>query len=746
MVIQIREKEKKDMKDIFKSKETFKEAWINYVMENGYIKDINYLNNVFESTYKNKNVQIYNSAKGISKYVDSLQLLDTAMHKYVLVENGVLFVNHDIFTAPVVDTYSIFKSNRSNNKKLMRQAQMNEDPIKENFYNNMQGDDKTNQNTLYGTQLNIYSKYYNYDVAGAITVRGRSTVSMNGLTIESAFGDYRPYSVEPHIRFISECKRKDIQKYTEYLKVPTDDEILRHLLHYHYDGYYGKDLLRDIIINLSNEDKKKVYYTSNFEGITSIPRVKWLFSNIIRNQNENYHYINDLENDPEKYKKYKDYLYLDPMECPEGIKEWIDEYTDIVGVLLAGFYWYEGDYDKSNNYKVSTQEIFKSIERMKILITDTDSLIIYLYISMLKIIKSIDNFEEITDKIEDADMMNYIIGSIIIATISKIIDVGLARYTEASLIPERYRSIISYKQEFVFRTLQVTKGAKNYLGMIRVQEGVYFGQERSEVKGLSLKKSNFNKKLSDVAKHIAVDMIAKEKNPDINAVLKEIEKSRKEILELYKSKDNIELFTVNKIKEPYGQMNESDYRMKAVRLYNSLYNTEISLPGSFLITNIKFTGREEDLKEDYPEKYEIIKENMRLRTIYSNKRSLKNKIDALELTEEEQKKYYDFLNSLDNAKDYEDMRDNYIKPLKKDDFFNRILKDYAYKNVKIEDITKIAIPLDSESVDDFITEYIDSDDIAVFENLAAVIIQGIGMEVVKNAKNRQLLTNIVSYY
>ena len=170
------------------------------------------------------------------------------------------------------------------------------------------------------------------------------------------------------------------------------------------------------------------------------------------------------------------------------------------------------------------------------------------------------------------------------------------------------------------------------------------------------------------------------------------------------------------------------------------------MPVSFLITNIKFSGREEDLKEDYPEKYEIIKENMRIRTIYSNKRSLKNKIDALELTEEEQKKYYDFLNSLDNAKDYEDMRDNYIKPLKKDEFFNRILKDYAYKNVKIEDITKIAIPLDSESVDDFITEYIDSDDIAVFENLAAVIIQGIGMEVVKNDKNRQLLTNIVSYY
>ena len=61
-------------------------------------------------------------------------------------------------------------------------------------------------------------------------------------------------------------------------------------------------------------------------------------------------------------------------------------------------------------------------------------------------------------------------------------------------------------------------------------------------------------------------------------------------------------------------------------------------------------------------------------------------------------------------------------------------------------IDKIAIPLDSESVDDFITEYIDSDDLTKFENLTAVIIQGIGLTVVRNNKKHQILTNTVSYY
>ena len=67
--------------------------------------------------------------------------------------------------------------------------------------------------------------------------------------------------------------------------------------------------------------------------------------------------------------------------------------------------------------------------------------------------------------------------------------------------------------------MQVTKGAKNYLGIIAIQEGILLPKEKDDIKGLSLKKSNFNKKLSSVAKNISIDMIAKNEKIDIRDIL-----------------------------------------------------------------------------------------------------------------------------------------------------------------------------------------------------------------------------------
>ena len=37
-------------------------------------------------------------------------------------------------------------------------------------------------------------------------------------------------------------------------------------------------------------------------------------------------------------------------------------------------------------------------------------------------------------------------------------------------------------------------------------------------------------------------------------------------------------------------------------------------------------------------------------------------------------------------------------------------------------------------------------DITVFENLIAVIVQGLGLEIIRNNKGHQIIHNIVSYY
>lgn len=729
-------------KESFANKTNFKNSWIKYMKAHSSITDDDKLNEIFDKNYKEGVVSLYNSAKGTTKEIKSLQLLHDIFDKYIIVENGVLFLNHNEFTSPLGNSLKINKKYRKYNKGLMKKAQINSDVIGEAFYNLMQSKNKLALNTLYGTMLNIYSKYYNFDVAAATTIRGRSTVSMNGLTIESAFGVYRPYNIEAHLFNIAKLKEKDISKYSKYLRVPSNKEIIDHLLLEYRDDYYAIEVLEEVVSNLNDEDKKKVFYANNFTEVLKIPHSIELLTKFFEIQNNNWDEVMKLHDDPEKAIKFKNVLYLDSANPPESVREFIEEFMDMIDVLLTGFYWYEGDIDSHGNDFPSTQDIFKSIQRQKIMVTDTDSLILLLVNSMTKIVSAIPDFDKITNNMTDF-FRSFILGSIIIGAVDKIIKKGLARYTKQSLIPKEFRDVISYKQEYVFRTLQVTKGAKNYLGIIAIQEGILLPKEKDDIKGLSLKKSNFNKKLSSVAKNISIDMIAKNEKIDIRDILHQIDKSREEIRALYKSAKNIELFTVAKLKVHFGGITEGDYRIKACRLYEALYDIPINIPGSFLITNLKLD--EEDIKERFPDKYERLLKEAHRRLIFYNTNSLRNKWEALYPEKPIDIEYNELIENVEKAKDIDEIK-YIIKEAKKKGIVPEIIDKFTAKKSTIDMIDKIAIPLDSESVDDFITEYIDSDDLTKFENLTAVIIQGIGLTVVRNNKKHQILTNTVSYY
>ena len=80
-------------------------------------------------------------------------------------------------------------------------------------------------------------------------------------------------------------------------------------------------------------------------------------------------------------------------------------------------------------------------------------------------------------------------------------------------------------------------------------------------------------------------------------------------LQEYLGLENIDLFTVSKIKVSFGGLPEGESRIKACRLYNALYGKDIQLPGSFLVAKLKFADVEEELKENYPKEYEILNKN-----------------------------------------------------------------------------------------------------------------------------------------
>ena len=215
---------------------------------------------------------------------------------------------------------------------------------------------------------------------------------------------------------------------------------------------------------------------------------------------------------------------------------------------------------------------------------------------------------------------------------------------------------------------------------------------------------------------------------------------------MYKSKDNIDLFTVSKVKVPFGGLPEGESRIKACRLYKALYDEDIQLPGSFLVAKLKFDDSEEELKENYPKEYDIlVKESLR-RTKIANITSMENRLE----TKKEEITGYDILDfgkvvdKINKSESIDEIK-NFLKEKRKENKLFKILSP-STKTVKIKDINRIALPLDSEEVPEFITEYINSDDLVIFENLASVIVKGIGIETVRNTGKQEIITNVVSYY
>lgn len=311
--------------------------------------------------------------------------------------------------------------------------------------------------------------------------------------------------------------------------------------------------------------------------------------------------------------------------------------------------------------------------------------------------------------------------------------------------------MIDYKQEYVFPTLQLTRGSKNYIAKILTREGTYLPKPKIDTKGLPLMKVNFNAFIRKKARYIVEDLIAQHKVPDVVNILNQTEKDMDDIISRIKSTDNIDLFTVKKLKEDEKNVDKYRSEYKAIELYRHLYPDAdpISLPGYFLMTTLDFEDRESVLEETYPEQYKIILDYIDKKSVSRMKRSMLNKINSKNV--KIPKAVMDEINNLENytvlevrklltklRKDYKSELNNY-----EGEYKDIIKTPNAYK---LKDIDRIALPLEATDADDFITEFMSTDEIAVYQNLISTIMEGLGLVVVPNNTKKGIVHNILSVY
>lgn len=731
-------------KEIFNNRETFKKEYIKYIKEYYFLDDTynDKIDKMFENNFRENNLTVYKSDIGKEFVVNPYDFMKEMLDKHIVSENGAFYLNHENFVNPIIKVYSSLVKDRNRYKKLEKEAEQRGDTVLMKFYNLQQSNVKLIMNTLYGILINPYSKFYNYDIASSTTIRGRSTVSMNALMIESLFGDYVPFDIEAKLQFIRNASKKEC-KYIDLYKNPTDEELLEHLLKENKNNYYAMDKIKSVISNLTINDRKKVYNTNNFKEFIQLDIIKNALTNIIKIHERDESKIKDI--DP---KEYKNYIFLDADDPPKSINEDITLVRDIALDILFGMYWYEGGYTPYGRIEHDNQDTIRRILRKRVALIDTDSNIflleedlkdVYNYVPYVKESSMNEEFKELT------------VCFIIIHILNSIMRQGLDRYTTQSRIDSKHRKMIDYKQEYVFPTLQLTRGSKNYIAKILTREGTYLPKPKIDTKGLPLMKVNFNAFIRKKARYVVENLIAQHKIPDVVNILNQTEIDMDEIIKRIKSTDNIDLFTIKKLKEDEDNVDKYRSEYKAIEVYRHLYKDgdPISLPGYFLITTLDFENREELLKEEYPEQYKILTEYADTKSVARMKRSLLNKINAKGVTLP--KPVMDEINQL------EKYSLNEVRKL-----LTKLRKDYKaemnnfegnYKDIiktptaiKLKNINRIALPLESTEADDFITEFMSTDETAIYQNLISTIMEGLGLVVVPNNTKKGIVHNILSVY
>lgn len=236
---------------------------------------------------------------------------------------------------------------------------------------------------------------------------------------------------------------KEIEKESENKKLLANDKIRymvpKVLKHLDIDeDYYMYDAIEDRLMREDFDTLIKIYYKNNVKEFLAIPKVKSLFRDSIKSMNktkkriskikdvedgfliledgfetelkEGVKYtVSDLEDLSEtelnvynsmevdgnkislenlevnedligQYLIDESSVFINPYEPPEDIIENIDTISSMVKDILFGNYWYGGDYIQEKDLRTDNQqETIKNINRMAIMLIDTDSYLIGAY-------------------------------------------------------------------------------------------------------------------------------------------------------------------------------------------------------------------------------------------------------------------------------------------------------------------------------------------------------------------------------
>ena len=343
----------------------------------------------------------------------------------------------------------------------------------------------------------------------------------------------------------------------------------------------------------------------------------------------------------------------------------------------------------------------------------------------------------------DDDNTFYTISNMCAIIMTQVIDTALARYKRhVNILPEK-NNCLKLKNEFLYLKLLITSRKKNYIGLISLKEGKPYPKPKLDVKGLVFKKSSVNSNIGDNVEGI-VSKVLKSDKLDIGDIIADTRKITHNILDAHKDNRLLDYCVALKLKTKLPETDISDYRYKAVTLWNALATEEkdiIETPASFYAIPISITDK---FKEKHPEVYQKIVSWL------DEKNTLMIKRHLVEILDNPKSKKYEFisfvqqnfdLTNIHSADDWKVIRAKALE-LKRQRKLKISAEDIPYWTES--DISKIAYPITSEVVPEFILDLVNTDNSLVLINsLLAPVIQELHIVCPRNTDGKRLVTNII---
>lgn len=535
------------------------------------------ITSIARSRFKNRSIEINNNYTLENTKCDLSDVVDFYIkEKPIMTGFGVMFFNHYDKENLKAEMINYISAKRKEKKKTKFICRDNGD--EEGFKKNEMGDKtfKLINNSYYGVCGEKNSIFFNKYIGPSITYTGYQIITTSILCFEMILANNVKYNnIDDLLIYLNriidiDTSDTSIYEFIDDYKIPNELDAYNQLMTLadFKSTAEQRQQIKRIIDNLTEEQRIHVFYKNNLYG---------LFDNTYCS---------------ERLEKLTKYEVIKTEELEDDVQVLTNEIWMAIEKLCIYDYAFYDRFERTLNMK-----------REAVLVIDTDSN----FLSLDKFNNyMIDTFNlDRNDEIREFSNVG-----VAVVLMTKAIDMALNRLTENCNVPEEFRSKIKMKNEFYYRTLMTTRNKKQYAGLTRLQEGNIVPDHKAiDMKGLSIKKANVNKRCREFFTDIIENYILRVENIDLNVILSKFFEFEDEIRT---SLLNGEITFLSPSKANEFSSYKAPHTIQAARgvmCYNTIYkDLPIALPTKVntIKLNCKSMNDLDVIKDDFPDIYEII--------------------------------------------------------------------------------------------------------------------------------------------